>query len=221
MIISEHPDRIFDIKKPTYRDAASLLALISTVSDANKALESLRMSKEMWDCLLVHHISRHLDKAKREAWESSLGSSREYPRFANLGTSLTTWVRALERIESLPATSSNGPRPTHSKKSATAHQTSAKATTQDSRFHCNCCNSNHVIVTCFKFRDLMVADRPKVTVDKRLCYNCLCTSARPLKSAECALHVITPCFMETPEVPINPLKLRLYLLRQLRLLNKD
>ena len=116
LIISEHLDRIFDIKTPNHRDAASLLTLISIVSDANLALESLGMSQNMWDCLLVHHISRHLDKATREAWETSLGSSQEYPHLDKLETFLMTRVRALECIESLPTAASTTPRPTDNKK---------------------------------------------------------------------------------------------------------
>ena len=150
----------------------SLLELISTVTDANLALESLGMSQNMWDCLLVHHISRHLDKATREGWETSFGSLQDYPRLEKLETFLPTRVHALERIESLPTVTTTTTRPTHSKRSATAHQTSRK-TTQDSRFHCDCCNSNHFIITCPQFRDLMVADRRKVAIDKRRCYNCL------------------------------------------------
>ena len=49
LIISEHFDRIRNIKTLTPRNAESLLALISTVLETNKALESLGMSKEMWD----------------------------------------------------------------------------------------------------------------------------------------------------------------------------
>ena len=122
LIISEHLDRIFDIKTPTHRDAASLPELISTVSDANLALESLGMSQNKWDCLLVHLISRHLDKATREAWKTSLGSSQDYPRLEKLETFLMTRVCALELIESLQTATSTTTRPTHSKKSATAHQ---------------------------------------------------------------------------------------------------
>ena len=121
LIISEHLDPIVNIKTPTHRDAESLLELISTVTDANLALESSCMSQNVWDFLFVHHISRHLDKATREAWKTSLGSSQDYPRLEKLRPFLTTSARALKCIESLPTAVASTIRPTHSKRRATAH----------------------------------------------------------------------------------------------------
>ena len=79
LIMQSHLDNLFSLAHASSKSAASLTKLISTVSEANKALHSLGMTEYMWDCFLVHHVSRFLDRDTREAWETSLGSSQEYP----------------------------------------------------------------------------------------------------------------------------------------------
>lgn len=103
LVIQAHLDNLFSLTMATPKDAAFLTKLISTVSEANKALQSLGMTQDMWDCLLVHHVSRYLDRDTREAWETSLGSSQEYPRFSQLETFLNSRARAFERIEAASA----------------------------------------------------------------------------------------------------------------------
>ncbi|EZA62185.1 hypothetical protein X777_02810 [Ooceraea biroi] len=75
LIIQAHLDKLFDLTMTSSKSAASIMGLVSTVSESNKALQSLGMSQDMWDCVLVHYISRFLDRDTREAWETSLGSS--------------------------------------------------------------------------------------------------------------------------------------------------
>ncbi|XP_019887222.2 uncharacterized protein LOC105279393 [Ooceraea biroi] len=184
LIIQAHLDNLFNLSMATLKNAVSLIKLISTVSESNKALQSLEMTQDMWDCILVHHVSRYLDRDTREVWETSLGSSQTYPRFSQLDEFLNSRARALERIEaassqpgsskgsisSLKSTASSSKTPT---KRVSAHQASAQTHSSKVAYPCDMCLEQHFIVTCTKFRDLMPAQRRDVAVDKRLCYNCL------------------------------------------------
>jgi len=181
LIMQSHLDNLFSFVHASSKSAASLTKLISTVSEANKALHSLGMTEHMWDCFLVHHVSRFLDRDTREAWETSLGSSQEYPRFAQFETFLNARARALERLEITPAQLASPRKATPSSfkssvKKATAHQVTAQAQTQSSSsttHPCDICNGQHFIVTCTKFRDLTPAQRKTTAIDKRLCFSCL------------------------------------------------
>ncbi|XP_011860754.1 PREDICTED: uncharacterized protein LOC105557943 isoform X1 [Vollenhovia emeryi] len=135
LIIQAHFDSLFNLTPASPKNAASLIQLVTTVSEVDRALKSLGIAKHMWDCLLVHHVSRFLDRNTRVAWETSLGSSHEYPRFTQLEAFLNARARALERVEatSSPSGHSLGVTPSSSKsamKGVTAHQASAPATSQ-------------------------------------------------------------------------------------------
>ncbi|XP_011859064.1 PREDICTED: uncharacterized protein LOC105556580 [Vollenhovia emeryi] len=165
LIIQAHLDGLLNLSHALPKNAASLTKLVSTVSEIDKALSSLGMAEHMWNCFLVHHVSRFLDRDTREAWETSLGSSQEYPRFAKFETFLNARARALERVEAAPPSSGNSSKvtPSSSKsanKKATANQVSAPTHSQSfsaTAHPCDMYNGQHFIVTCSKFRDLTPA----------------------------------------------------------------
>lgn len=196
LTIQAHLDQLFNITTPTAKHAASLTKMISTVAEENKALQSLGVSQDMWDCILVHHVSRHLDRVTRKAWETSLGVSQEYPRFQRLESFVTSRARALERIEATQPTPTSKP----VKKSATAHQSSTQQTaaSSSSPYPCDCCSSSHFIVVCSKFRELSIADRRRLAVNKRLRFNCLGRhNARSCKSTRDANVLWTASYNAT------------------------
>ncbi|KAK2577769.1 hypothetical protein KPH14_012809 [Odynerus spinipes] len=148
--------------------------------------------------MLVHHVTRHLDKATMEAWETSLGASQEYPTYHQLETFLTARVRALERIETAVASPAK-PQPTSAKRPALAHHVSSQPSTSSSSttFPCDFCHDPRFIVMCTKFRNLSPADRYEWVVHKRLCYNCLgrhnvrsCKATRSCKTCSGRHHTM-------------------------------
>ncbi|XP_071571137.1 uncharacterized protein [Temnothorax nylanderi] len=160
--------------------------------------------------MLVHHVSRFLDSDTREAWETSLGASQEFPKFELLMEFLTAKARALERVEAANAQS----KPTQRK--ATAHHASSKPTTPSSSanqskpapYACDMCNANHFIVTCEKFRQLTPAQRKGIAETKRLCYNCLgrhnaraCRSTQGCKTCSARHHTMLHSTSSTPTQP--------------------
>ncbi|XP_011858259.1 PREDICTED: uncharacterized protein LOC105555829 [Vollenhovia emeryi] len=222
LIIQAHLDGLLNLSHALSKNAASLTKLVSTVSEIDKALSSLGMAEHMWNCFLVHHVSRFLDRDTREAWETSLGSSQEYPRFAKFETFLNARARALKRVEAAPPSSGHSSKvtPSSSKsanKKATAHQVSAPTHSQSfsaAAHPCDICNGQHFIVTCSKFRDLTPAQRKTTAIDKRLCFNCLgrhnvrsCRSALSCKTCSAKhhtmLHVEQSAAALTPAQPAS------------------
>lgn len=171
LLIQSYLDQLLSNSGPVQRKATSLNRLINNVQESLKALESMGVSDTLGDAIMVHHVTRHLDRVTREQWETSIGAEREYPRFDQLVTFLTSRVRALESLESSPAQYVSNTPP----KKAVAHQASQvkKPADPSSTFPCDCCNGQHYIVRCTKFRDFSPAERHKFAVDKRLCFNCL------------------------------------------------
>lgn len=123
----------------------------------------------MWDCILVHHSTRRLYTYTQEAWETLLGATVDYPRIYTLLSFLKTRARARERMEA------SRPQPSSTKSHSTkivANQVSTSSLSanqqQKSPPHpCDCWNEDHFIVSCPKFRDMVVAQREHVAVTKK------------------------------------------------------
>ncbi|XP_011862161.1 PREDICTED: uncharacterized protein LOC105558847, partial [Vollenhovia emeryi] len=124
-------------------------------------------------------------------WENAVGAARDYPTFETLEEFLTTKIRALERIEATTAHPGPSSAPSPPKR---AHQTTQQS---DSSYPCDCCNAQHFIVMCSKFRELSPSARHKVAINKRLCFNCLgrhsvraCKSQRGCKTCSGRHHTM-------------------------------
>ncbi|XP_011858790.1 PREDICTED: uncharacterized protein LOC105556317 [Vollenhovia emeryi] len=184
-------DKLFASSTPVPRKAASLDRLVSGVREALKGLEALEVTDKLGDCAVVYHVTRLLDRVTREQWENAVGATRDYPTFETLEEFLTTKLRALERIEATTAHPGPSSAPSPPKR---AHQTTQQS---DSSYPCDCCNAQHFIVMCSKFRELSPSARHKVAIDKRLCFNCLgrhsvraCKSQRGCKTCSGRHHTM-------------------------------
>lgn len=177
LIIQSHLDQLFAVV-PAQRSSSSLNQLITTVSEAQKALLNLGVGETLGDHLLVYHASKHLGHATREAWELSLGSSQDYPSFQKFQSFVTARVRALERLEVsrhvnlVPTLRKLQPSPIKDLKVSSTSRTTAFAHSATAH-PCDQCEGPHFIVACEQFRRLIPTARRKVAEQKRLCFNCL------------------------------------------------
>ncbi|XP_071577176.1 uncharacterized protein [Temnothorax nylanderi] len=156
LLIQSYLDQLFASSTPVQRNAASLDKLLNTFKEGIKGLQALGVSQDLGDSILVYQLSRQLDRQTKEQWETSLGATREYPRFEQLEQFLTSRARALERIES---TASSGSTVASTSRRSTAQHAAvqpARTETSDGStvYPCDCCNGTHFVVTCTKFRDL-------------------------------------------------------------------
>ncbi|XP_071578378.1 uncharacterized protein [Temnothorax nylanderi] len=202
LLIQSYLDQLFVSSTPVQKNAASLDKLLNTFKEGMKGLQSLGVLQDLGDCILVYQLSRQLDRQSKEQWETSLGATRDYPRFEQLERFLTSRARARERIESTASSGSSGAVASTAKRNSTAHHAAAqpaRAAAADSStvYPCDCCNGTHFIVMCTKFRDLSPGDRQKLAISRRLCFNCLgrhnvrsCKSSRGCKKCTNRHHTM-------------------------------
>ncbi|XP_024877306.1 uncharacterized protein LOC112458103 [Temnothorax curvispinosus] len=145
LLIQSYLDQLFASSTPVQKNAAALDKLLNTFKEGIKGLQSLGVSQDLGDCVLVYQLSRQLDRQTKEQWETSLGAAREYPRFEKLEQFLTSRARALERIESTTSSGSSAGAASTARRSSTAHLAAAQpARTNTSagstEYPCDCCS---------------------------------------------------------------------------------
>ena len=177
ILIQTQLDKLFSAQPLTTKSATALTQLISKVEEAHTALNSLGVSENLGDHILVHYVARSLDRNTREAWETSLGSSQEYPTFRQIREFVSGKARALERAEPVKTHTTTHAQPTkkHSHSTtlrASSNQVTQSANPQQKQFQCDCCGADHFIVVCPKFRSMTVSERRKIVANNALCYNC-------------------------------------------------
>ncbi|XP_076545702.1 uncharacterized protein LOC117610838 [Osmia lignaria lignaria] len=172
IIISSLLDKLFSTSPVQQRTAAAYHNVAANLRDYNTSLRALASPEELWNCTLVHVMSRSLVKTTREAWETSLGTTTEFPKPEKLEEFLTTKARALERVE-LPAAAQ-----AHAQaKAKTTGQRPALTTTQAATiarasahaYPCDCCQEDHFVISCTKFRAMTVPERRRLVDKLSLC----------------------------------------------------
>ncbi|XP_077282302.1 uncharacterized protein LOC143908492 [Temnothorax americanus] len=167
LLIQSYLDQLFASSTPVQKNAKALDKLLNTFKEGIKGLQSLGVSQDLGDCVLVYQLSRQLDRQTKEQWETSLGAARKYPRFEKLEEFLTSRARALEMIESTASSGNSAGAASTTRRSSTAHHAAAQlartaAATGSTEYPCDCCNGTHFVVTCPKFRELSPGDRQKL-----------------------------------------------------------
>ncbi|KAG7199834.1 hypothetical protein KM043_017666 [Ampulex compressa] len=161
-----HIDQLRASSTPVERKTASLNKLLTNFKEVVKALQSLGVTQELWDYMLVHQLSRQLDRHTKEQWETSLGASTAYPRFDQLNTFLISQVRTVERIENI-STHISSPVPAQpvARRFSTAHQSLPRSSqpvpvkNPSQAYLCDCCNIKYFVVMCPRFRDFSPTKR--------------------------------------------------------------
>ena len=160
VLIQEQLHKLLNQQSIKHRSASTLTGLITSAVTIKKTLKALDAAKDMENCLLVYQVASCLDKVTREAWETLVGSSTDFPPFEQLEAFIKSKVTALERMEAEDqASSSKKPftSPTNLNRS-TARKTTAHASTQpashspagphstaSTRYSCDYCKGEHYI----------------------------------------------------------------------------
>ena len=154
------------------------------MSKIRKSLHILEPKEDLGDFILVHRMSRLLDRPTREAWETSRINITELPTFEEFETFLTARVRALQIASDTPAgshkpTSTSFPtskvmKAYHSSSVGSSHSkpTDSSNVTHSSRisqFLCTYWGKPHFIVACSTFKRLDEQQRRKFAMEKPLC----------------------------------------------------
>lgn len=228
LIIKSYLDQLISLTPLTSKSAQGLNNLSRTLSKVQSGLGSLKVGDQLGDMLLVYLITRNFDRSTKEAWETSLGATQDFPTTQRLQEFLKTRTRALENSETPTAQSAKPPTNKGAiPKARTAHaatrtQQQAAPTpaqqaapsktatfTRGATAHpCDYCSEDHYVVACPQFRALTLRLRMEVVDRKRLCYNCLgrhsvraCKSTYRCKTCNAAHHTMLHGFENPPVTP--------------------
>ena len=221
VLIEEQLDKLLNLSPITARSATTLNNLVASINEIDKSIKALGAAEDIYNCLLVHQTTNCLDKTTREAWETSVGSSSEYPRYEQLAAFIEDKTTALERLEAADqlkdskkaqaSSSSSSRSPAHKGTAHLSSQQKPKTQAQPSpyRYPCDLCKEDHYIVTCSKFRELSVPERRRVITDGKLCRNCcgrhkleVCKSAQRCKTCSAQHH--TMLHLQNVKAPAQP-----------------
>ena len=209
LLIQEQLDKLLTMPPITTRCATSLKDLAAMVNQVDESLVALNAHEEMYNCILVHTVTKALDKVTREAWETSLAGITEYPKYDKLLAFIEAKSSALEQTEA--STKKSASTPAHSaQKKVTAHaSTTSKSSAQPAQrprataYPCDVCKGDHFMVMCPQFRGMTVEARRKVIIANNLCKNCcgrhqteVCKSA--MKCKTCGARHHTMLHLHTP-----------------------
>lgn len=168
LIVTAHFKTLFGQKLVANESAASLRNLIDTSLECIRALNSLELPTDDWDCMLVFIISQKLDAETHKQWELSLAHNN-LPTLNELTTFIEKRCRSLEAVVSEV-------KPNYRKQTENARVTNSRSSSSHhvSRGTCIKCNSSeHLIIHCVEFTDLSVSDRTDFVRKNNLCFNCL------------------------------------------------
>ncbi|XP_076658785.1 uncharacterized protein LOC143362467 [Halictus rubicundus] len=171
ILIQTQLSALFDLSPVTNDNFQALKSLRDVTHQVLSVLKNLGCSTDKWDHLIVHLMSRKLDKLSLREWEMTQGESTAYPTYASLDKFLVARIRSLEIIQLAPNLNSRAS--PHSSTGNKTVKTSVHAHSTSSAAETVCpCGSRHRINTCFKKR-LNVAQRKELLRSQRRCFNCL------------------------------------------------
>lgn len=156
------------------------------VTNANKNLEALKnlkySHKQLWEFLSIYLLSKKLDFGSRKAFESE----RKVDELPTLPEFIEFFEKRCTVLENLASTDT--PPQRKPVKASTFHTSVVSQVPQNpSCLYCN--DAYHRIYTCYKFKNLSVAERKQFVKENRLCSNCLGSkhSLTQCKTKGCAL----------------------------------
>ncbi|XP_075150612.1 uncharacterized protein LOC142224708 [Haematobia irritans] len=159
---------LFDIPMAAVESSESIQRIQSTVNDCLSTLKTLQVNVEHWDPILIYLISTKLPDKTLSLWEESLKSHSELPLWSQLDAFLINRFEVVERLSSIKSTKDRYNFPTTGNRKVQTYSSQERL-----NFSCPCCDSNHSIRVCPKFRSLSQQERIDFAFKRKLCNNCL------------------------------------------------
>lgn len=198
VIIQTHMKSLFNIQPINKESHILLRGLIDVSNQHLRALESLGLPVEYWDCVVIFHITSKLDPVTRREWEDfSLKLNTDNPTSNDLFSFLNKRCQILESISSTKSNSFK----TENKYN---NRSSALTVTNSS---CIICKKDHFVFSCADFLKLNPQERLNRIRSVRACTNCLrkghlgkdCRSSRTCN--KCSLRHNT--LLHLPKVSVS------------------
>ncbi|XP_037816904.1 uncharacterized protein LOC119607172 [Lucilia sericata] len=168
-IVSTLLSKLFSIPNSN-GTAESIQNILDTTRNCLALINTLGVTKETYDAIIIHITVNRLDVQSRKEWEQSLKATVEIPKIRELFSFLETSFRTLESLAE----------PTQSISRAKTYPNSRNnfrrnihITTSNDDSNCPCCNRRHFLYKCFKFISMPSNEKRELMKTKRICHNCL------------------------------------------------
>ncbi|CAK9797165.1 hypothetical protein ANTQUA_LOCUS1055 [Anthophora quadrimaculata] len=172
-IIHAHLQLLLDLPEVTRDTPANLRRLAEQAQVHVNALKAIGQPTQHWDTILVHIITRKLDRNTRRDWERTLEDT-DIPRFDQLLAYINKRARGddfeEEIVNSMKLNAGeNRPRT----KPQNRGQSFVSTNNSQGQYDCVVCKGSHPINTCTTFIQMSVRERFNVAKKAKLCLNCL------------------------------------------------
>lgn len=188
LLVSRLIERLFDLPTMSKECPVELAKLLDGTSQVIRALGVLKRPTEHWDDIFVVHLSRKLDPNTRLAWEKSIGSNTDMPKYKEIDDFLSGLLRSLEAVRMVPNTNKGS---THSKpafNSSKRFVNSHLVSKESTKVKCPDCHGSHLLLDCNQFIEKSVADRRRIVETNGVCFNCLLSSTHPSRNCPSYEH---------------------------------
>ncbi|XP_075264417.1 uncharacterized protein LOC142356375 [Convolutriloba macropyga] len=169
LILRAHIHGIVSYRPVSNENTWELRKLVDTMKEHRLSLRNMGQPVEHQDAFFVYLIAEKLPSETRKFWEFS-SKGKELQSYQELRTFLEERVQALE--SAAPSnSSSNIEKRSQSQQNQGQRHLHTHVTTKNQQ--CECCEEEHRIFKCGKFKVLGVNERAQLIKIKGLCFNCL------------------------------------------------
>ena len=169
LILRAHIHGIVSYRPVSHENTRELRKLVDTMEEHRLSLRNMGQPVEHQDPFFVYLIAEKLPTDTRKFWELS-SKGKELQTYQELKTFLEERVQALESAAP-SSSSSNTEKRSHTQQNQPQRQLHTHVTTTNQQ--CECCEEEHRIFKCGKFKGLGVKERAQLIKVKGLCFNCL------------------------------------------------
>ena len=169
LILRAHIHGIVSYRPVSSENTRELRKLVDTMEENRLSLRNMGQPVEHQDPFFVYLIAEKLPTETRKFWELS-SKGKEIQTYQEIKTFLEERVQALESAAPSNSSSNNEKR-SQSQQNQAQRQLHTHVTTTNQQSEC--CEEEHRIFKCGKFKGLGVKERAQLIKFKGLCFNCL------------------------------------------------
>lgn len=172
VIVNKHLQEFIGMEKLSNATAWGLRKLIDVTRETLQGLETIEISIELWDPIIVHILESKLDLNTMTEWERFLNGTTKIPEYSQLDNFLETQFRILDSAESTARVINQESDNKRLENRKPIKQSPSKTLVVKTQ-RCGVCNQNHWIYFCSIFDGWVIPERRKFIDRTNRCINCL------------------------------------------------
>lgn len=171
IVVQNHVEAIAELPIMNKESASGLRQIVDGAARHIQALKALKRPIHYWDDVLIYWLSSKLDSCTTREWQRSLVGD-ELPTFKQF---LDFLFHHCQVLESTQRTNGASARNTNSRSQVNSKQKTSCNTAVKAK--CGFCTGEHFIYQCKQFLALTIAQRIENARSRKICLNCLRSTA--------------------------------------------